>query len=63
VIRTNNFNLLISTSRFNETNANAELWFVLLICGDNFPIISKSTFPGLTTALSNFDCKIIVNNL
>ena len=52
-----NFNLLISTSRFNETNANSELWFTLLICGDEFPIITKLTFPGLTTALSNIDGK------
>jgi tRNA(Ser,Leu) C12 N-acetylase TAN1 len=63
VIHTKNFNLLISTSRFNETNANTELWFVLLICGDNFPIISKSTFSGLTTALSNIDSKQIVHKI
>ena len=58
-----NFNLLISTSRFNETNANSELWFTLLICGDEFPIITKLTFPGLTTALSNIDGKKIIQKI
>jgi tRNA acetyltransferase TAN1 len=58
-----NFNLLISTSRFNETNANSELWFTLLICGDEFPIITKLTFPGLTTALSNIDAKKIIQKI
>jgi len=53
----NNFNLLISTSRFNETNATAELWFTLLISGDKYPIISTLKFPGLIIALSNYNPK------
>lgn len=57
MVYTKNFNLLISTSRFNERNATTELWFTLLICGDNYPIISKLTFPGLITALTNIDAK------
>jgi len=48
-----NFNLLVSSSRFNETNAKAELWFSLLICGDNYPIISGLEFSGLITALTS----------
>ena len=55
-----NFNLLISTSRFNETNAATEIWFILFMCGDKYPIISKSTFPGLITALTNIDAKKII---
>lgn len=60
MLHTKNFNLLISTSRFNETNASTELWFTLLICGDNYPIISKLTFPGLITALTNIDVKKVI---
>lgn len=55
-----NFNLLISTSRFNETNAATEMWFILFICGDKYPVISKSTFPGLVTALTNIDAKKVI---
>jgi tRNA acetyltransferase TAN1 len=49
---TNNFNFLVSTSRFNETNAKAELWFTFLICGDRYPIISSLEFQGLLTAFT-----------
>lgn len=63
MINTKNINLLISTSRYNETNANAELWFTLLICGDEFPIITKLTFPGLTSALSNIGGKKIIQRI
>ncbi|MBD3194654.1 MAG: hypothetical protein GF317_06345 [Candidatus Lokiarchaeota archaeon] len=51
----NNFNLLVSSPRFNEVNAKAELWFSLLICGDKYPIISDLEFQGLITALTNVD--------
>jgi tRNA acetyltransferase TAN1 len=60
---TKNFNLLISTSRFNETNANAELWFTLLICGDIYPIISKLPFPGLISALTNIESKKVISTI
>ena len=53
----NNFNLLISTSRFNEVNAKAEIWFTLLICGDKYPIILGIKYPGLITATTNIDNK------
>jgi len=52
-----NFNLLVSTSRFNEINAKAELWFMLLMCGDKYSIISNLEFSGLITALT-----VIKNN-
>ncbi|MFX1514177.1 MAG: THUMP domain-containing protein, partial [Promethearchaeota archaeon] len=58
-----NFNLLISTSRFNETNASTEMWFTLLICGDNYPIISKLTFPGLISVLTNIDAKKAIRKI
>ena len=63
MLHTKNFNLLISTSRFNETNATTELWFTLLICGDNYPIISRVTFPGLITALTNIDAKKVIQKI
>lgn len=48
-----NFNLLISSPRYNEVNAKAELWFSMLICEDPYPIISDLEFQGLITALTN----------
>ncbi|MBN1215826.1 MAG: THUMP domain-containing protein [Candidatus Lokiarchaeota archaeon] len=50
-----NFNLLISSPRYNEVNAKAELWFSLLICGDTYPIISDLEFQGLITALTTIN--------
>jgi len=58
-----NFNLLVSTSRFNETNAKAELWFTLLIMGDNYPIISDLEFLGLLTALTSINAKEVINKV
>ena len=48
-----NFNLLVSAPRFNETDAKAELWFVLLICGEKYPVISNIEYQGLITAFTN----------
>ncbi|MHA1461338.1 MAG: THUMP domain-containing protein [Promethearchaeota archaeon] len=56
----NNFNLLVSTSRFNEGNAKAEIWFTLLMCGDKYPIISGIKYPGLITAATNIDSKEVI---
>lgn len=58
-----NFNLLISTSRFNETNAKAELWFTLLMCGDKYPIISNLEYSGLFTALSNLTGRVLIKKI
>lgn len=63
VIKTKNFNLLVSTSRYNETNASAELWFTLFIAGDSYPIISNLEFLGLLTALSNIDAKLVIKKI
>lgn len=60
MIKLKNFNLLVSTSRFNEINAKAELWFTLLICGDDYPIISRLNFPGLVTGLTNLSTKEVI---
>ena len=56
----------MSTSRYNETNAKAELWFTLLICGDNYPIISDLEFSGLITALTSLkttEVILIIKNI
>ncbi|HUW90334.1 MAG TPA: THUMP domain-containing protein [Candidatus Nanopelagicaceae bacterium] len=56
----NNFNLLVSTSRFNEVNAKAEIWFTLLMCGDKYPIILGIKYPGLITATTNIGNKEVI---
>ena len=58
-----NFNLLISTSRYNETNAIAELWFSLLTCGDKYPIINNLDVSGLISALTNLNAKEVIQKL
>ena len=58
-----NFNLLVSTSRYNEINAKSELWFILLMCGDIYPIISGNQFPGLFTALTNINSKQVIKKI
>jgi len=63
VIYTKNFNLLVSTSRYNETNAKSELWFTLLMCGDAYPIISGIQFPGLVTALTDINPKKVISKI
>ena len=63
MVHIKNFNLLISTSRYNEANASTELWFTLLICGDTYPIISSLTFPGLLTALTEIDAKTFIRTV
>jgi tRNA acetyltransferase TAN1 len=63
VVIINNFNLLISTSRFNEENAKAELWFTLLICGVKYPIISNLDYSGLLSAFINQDIRNIIEKI
>ncbi|MFX1379401.1 MAG: THUMP domain-containing protein [Promethearchaeota archaeon] len=58
-----NFNLLVSTSRYNETNASSELWFLLLMCGDSYPVISKIQFPGLIAAFTNLNPKKVISKI
>ena len=54
---------MVSSSRFNETNAKAELWFTLLMCGDKYPIISDLEFSGLITALTSLDPKEVIQKI
>ncbi|MFX0187508.1 MAG: THUMP domain-containing protein [Candidatus Hodarchaeota archaeon] len=54
---------MVSSSRFNEKNAKAELWFILLMCGDKYPIISDLEFSGLITALTNLDAKKVIQKI
>jgi tRNA(Ser,Leu) C12 N-acetylase TAN1 len=63
MILVNNFNLLASTSRFNEKNAIAELWFALLICGDEYPIILRAQYQGLITVLTNLQAKAFISQM
>ena len=58
-----NFNLLVTTSRFNEENASAELWFILLTCGDPYPIISSTQYPGVITALTEINPRDVIQEL
>ncbi|MFX1425255.1 MAG: THUMP domain-containing protein [Promethearchaeota archaeon] len=39
------------------------MWFTLFMCGDKYPIISKLTFPGLITALTNIDAKKVISKI
>ncbi|MHA1669083.1 MAG: THUMP domain-containing protein [Promethearchaeota archaeon] len=59
----NNFNFLVSTSRFNEINAKAELWFTFLICGDQYPIISSLEFQGLLTAFTALKKEDVISKI
>lgn len=58
-----NFNLLVSTPRYNEIEARSELWFTLLMCGDTYPIISGIPFPGLITALTNLSKNQVISDI
>ena len=59
----NNFNLLVSSSRFNETNVKAELWFTLLMCGDKYPIISDLEYSGLIAASTSLNAKEVIEKI
>ncbi len=41
-------------------NSKAELWFTLLICEEEYPIISDLEFMGLITAMTNLNGKEII---
>ncbi len=59
----NNFNLLISTYRFNEIHAKSESWFILLICGDKYPIISQLEYSGLLTAFTILNNRKVISKV
>lgn len=58
-----NFKLLVSTPRYNETSARAELWFALLICGDKYPIISNLELRGLITAFTKLEILEVIKRI
>lgn len=58
-----NFKLLVSTPRYNEESARAELWFTLLICGDKYPIISNLELRGLITAFTKLDIFEVIEKI
>ncbi len=58
-----NFNLLVSTSRYNENHARSELWFSLLICGDKYPIITNLEYSGLISGLTILEPKDVIQKL
>jgi len=58
-----NFNLIVSTSRLNESNAKTELWFSLLMCGDKYPIISNLEYSGLISAFTILDVKQVIKKI
>ncbi len=58
-----NFNLLVTTSRFNEENAGSELWFLLLACGDPYPIISNTEYSGVITALTELNPRDVISEI
>lgn len=59
----NNFNLLVSTSRFNEDNAKAEIWFTLLNCGDRYSIISNLDFSGLIVVVTTLNHRNVISKI
>jgi tRNA acetyltransferase TAN1 len=59
----NNFNLLVSTSRFNEDNAKAEIWFTLLNCGDRYSIISNLDFSGLIAVVTTLNHRNVISKI
>ena len=54
------FNLIISTGRDFETQAECEAWFNLLSIGDPNAIIQKSGIPGLILAKTDKDPRDLV---
>ncbi|MFX0026076.1 MAG: THUMP domain-containing protein [Candidatus Hermodarchaeota archaeon] len=59
----NNFNLMVSTSRFNEDHAKAEIWFTLLTCGDRYSIISNLDFSGLIAVLTTLNHRNVISKI
>jgi len=62
-LKLNNFNLLVSTSRFNEDNAKAEIWFTLLTCGDRYSIISNLDFSGLIAVVTTLNHRNVISKI
>lgn len=59
----NQFNLIISTGRDFETQAECEVWFNLMALGDPNPIIFKTPFQGLILCQTSIPPRNIVRYL
>ena len=57
-----NFNLMISTGRDFEEQAELELWFNLLALGDESPIIFRSGNQGLVLAKTTVIPKVLIQH-
>ncbi|MHA1476071.1 MAG: THUMP domain-containing protein [Promethearchaeota archaeon] len=57
-----NFNLMVSTGRDFEDQAEYELWFNLLALGDESPIIFRSGNQGLILAKTTINPKDLIQN-
>lgn len=57
------FNLIVSTARDFEAQAEAELWFHLMSLGDPNPIIFLSPFQGLILAQTSIQPRRVVSHL
>lgn len=58
-----NFNLIVSTARSYERQAECELWFNLLAIGDENPIFTQTGNPGLILAQTDCEPRKLVKHL
>ncbi len=63
ILNMKNFNLIISTGRAFEEQAEYELWFNLLALGDESPIIFRSGNQGLILAKTTINPKDLIQYL
>ncbi len=56
------FNLLLSTARDYEIHAESEMWFHLMMLGDDSPIISKMGIPGLLSIKTQIDARKVIHH-
>jgi tRNA acetyltransferase TAN1 len=57
------FNLLVSCPRFHETDAIAEMWYLLSNIGDNEAKSEQTVFPGLIVTKTSLEPLQAVKNL
>jgi tRNA acetyltransferase TAN1 len=58
-----NFNLLVSSARGNEREANSELWYLIAELGDRSAETSYTPVSGLTVAKTSLDPLKVIQNL
>lgn len=57
------FNLLVSTSRGNETNTCSEMWYLLGEAGDRSSVVERTGVIGLVVARTKIDPVVAVEKL